>query len=232
MKGCVYYTDNRLDARLLAICQAQLARAFGGEIVSVSLAPLAFGQNTVLARQPSAVTLFTQILTGLEKSSADVVFLTEHDVLYHPSHFDFEPPNPLIYYYNVNNWRWDYPRDRAITYDGLRSLSGLCAYRSLLLDHYRRRLRLIEQNGWEDGRDPGWARKIGYEPGKKRKRGGFADELMEDWRSEFPNVDIRHNRTLTPPKVTLESFRHPPVNWQETTLDQIPGWNLREMFGL
>ena len=219
----MFYTDNRLVERIAAPVRERIALS-GLPVVSVSLAPLDFGRNITLDRQPSAVTLFTQILTGLEESDADVVFLAEHDVLYHPSHWEFRPPRDDTFYYNVNVWRWDYPTDRAITYDVVRSLSGLCASRRLLIDHYLCRLRAIDSNGWADGRDPGWARRIGYEPGKSPRRGGLADELMEDWRSEFPNVDIRHDHTLTPRKVSLDSFRHQPTGWRETTLDLIPGW--------
>jgi hypothetical protein len=65
---------------------------------------------------------------------------------------------------------------------------------------------------------------MGYEPGKKRRRGGFMDEEISFWQSPYPLIDIRHKRTLTPPKVTLDSFRHPPKRWEETTFERIQGW--------
>ena len=200
-------------------------------IIAVSLKPVKFGHiNIVWPANPSVMAMFKQITIGLELSRAKYVFLAEHDVLYHNSHWKFTPPRDDTYYYNVNVWRWDYPKDRFITYDGLRSLSGLCANRELLLNHYRKRLEVIKKNGFEDGRDPNWARKMGYEPGKSRKRGGFMDEPIEEWRSEFPNIDIRHRRTITPPKVTLDSFRHKPEGWLETTMAGIEGWNFGTLF--
>ena len=226
MKGAIYYTHNVLDGHvIMSMCQEQIKKSFTGEIISVSLKPINFGKNIVLPLTSSVMTMFNQILTGLEHSTADIIFLLEHDVLYHKSHFDFVPPRDDTYYYNTNVWRWKYPTDYFITYDNLASLSGLCANRKLLLNHYRKRLELISDRGWEDGRDPGWARKIGYEPGKAKRRGGFMDENREEWRSEYPNIDIRHKRCLTPPKVTLDSFKHPPTNWQETTFENIKGWN-------
>lgn len=223
-KGIIYYTDNRIPESMAQMVREQM-EIRGLSIISVSLKPINFGENIVLNLSPSVLTMFTQILTGLEASSADIVFLAEHDVFYHPSHFDFFPMEDDVYYFNANNWRWKFPIDHFITYDHLTSLSGICACRKLLLNHYRRRMAWIAKKGYEDGRDPNWARKMGYEPGKLRRRGGFMDEKTEEWRSAFPNIDIRHKRTLTPPKVTLDSFRHLPTNWQEATFDQIPGWN-------
>lgn len=228
--GIIYYTDNRLDEPIFSICQRHILEA-GLSIVSVSLKPINFGQNIVLDLKPGIITMFRQILTALEASKADVIFFTEHDILYHPLHFDFIPPGDDTFYYNTNVWRWDYPKDRAITYDNLRSLSGLCCNRKLAIEHYKKRLELIDKKGWkEDSHEPGWVRKMGYEPGKNRKRGGFSDDKVEHWRSEFPNIDIRHSGTVSPPKVTLDSFKHLPKDWRETTIDKIPGWNLRELF--
>jgi hypothetical protein len=231
-KGILYYSTCDLDASIAVPVRRQIALS-GLPIISVTLKPLAFGHNIVLDLQPSVVTLFRQILTGLEANTADVVYFVEHDVLYHPSHWAFEPDNDATYFYNVNCWRWDYPADRLIRYDNMRSLSGLCAARTLLLNHYRRRLALIEQRGWQDGRDPGWARRIGYEPGKLRRRGGIADEPLVDWQSRFPNIDIRHRHTLTPRKVTLPEFRHLPTGWREARLGEVEGWeDVRGMMGM
>jgi hypothetical protein len=222
----IYYTNNKLDKKIMEIVQAQLLK-MNIPIINISLSPMNFGTNIVLNLSPSVITMFKQILTGLNSSTADYVFFTEHDVLYHPSHFDFVPSRDDVYYFNTNVWRWKYPEDYFITYDHLISLSGICANRLLLKRHYEKRLAHIESRGWEDGRDPNWARKIGYEPGKPRRKGGFLDEKTDERKSLFPNIDIRHKRTITPPKVTLDSFRHLPTNWQQTTMNNISGWNLK-----
>jgi len=174
--------------------------------------------------------MFRQILAGIKACKADIIFLAEHDVLYHPSHWTFTPPREDTYYYNINVWRWAFLADNLITYDSLLSVSGLCAYRDLLINHYRARVELIDEQGWEDGRNPRWARIMGYEPGKPRRRGGFMDEAIDTWRSEHPNIDIRHKGCMTPVKMTLDSFRHQPSNWKETTPEKITGWDLMGMF--
>jgi len=174
-------------------------------------------------------------LLALENSTAEYVYFTEHDVLYNPSHFKFIPPADNIFYYNSNCWRWDYPNDRAITYDRLISLSGLCANRNCLLNHYRARMQIIAKNNWggDNGHEAGWIRRMGYEPGtKKKKRGGYFDDDYDVWQSECPIIDIRHKKTFSPSKVTLESFKHLPNNWKEIKASEIPGWNLGNLFGL
>lgn len=235
-KGIIYYTDNKLPDPIFSIVQDHILKA-NLPIVSVSLMPINFGENFVLDNlYPNIVTMTKQITKALEESSADYVFFCEHDVLYPLSHFEFTPPRDDIYYYNANVWRWRYPDDVAITYDRLISLSGLCVNRKLALDHYKKRLEKIIQMHWDTDtkrHEPDWARKWGYEPGtKKIKRGGFSDEDFETWESTDPIVDIRHRKTFSPPKTTLDGFKHAPTNWQETTLDNLSGWDLKKLFEL
>jgi len=236
MKGIIYYTDNRLEEPIYSIVQKQILKA-KLPIISVSLKPMDFGRNIYLDLKPGIVTMFKQILTALEASSADVIFFCEHDVLYHLSHFDFNPPQNDIFYYNTKVWRWKYPEDFAITYEHIISLSNLCANRQLLVNHFRERLRIIEERGWnkETGREPNWARRMGYEPGTKSIRQKIiSDGFCQYWQSDYSNIDIRHSGTLTKTKCRLSDFKHPPSaeSWKETTLDKIEGWNLKEMFNL
>jgi hypothetical protein len=236
-KGCIYYTDNRLDVPIFSICQEHI-KASGLPITSVSLKPIDFGNNIVLDNlQPNIITMTTQILTALENAKEDYVFFTEHDVLYHPSHFDFTPPTDNIWYYNNHVWRWKYPYDFAITYK-LTSLSGLCVNRKMAIDHYKLRLKFMYECDWRDkesGHEPRWGRRIGYEPGtKKRRRGGLTDEEHLTWKSELPNIDIRHGNTFTKTKCDLRDFIHKPSpeDWKEKPAFQIEGWNLKKLFNL
>lgn len=231
MKGIIYYTDNRLGEPIFSVVQKLILSA-GLPIVSVSLKPIDFGKNIVLNLPPGFISMTKQITTALKVSEATYVFFCEHDVLYPLSHFDFTPPKNNIFYYNANVWRWKYPDNLAITYDRLISLSSLSVNREFALNHYLARLKKIEGMGWDkDPRhEPLWARKWGYEPGtKKMKRGGFSDDDFETWMSKDPIIDIRHGGTFSQPKVTLDSFVHLPTNWRETTLDKIPGWDLKEL---
>ncbi|MBI2593025.1 hypothetical protein HYW44_00055 [Candidatus Daviesbacteria bacterium] len=233
-KGIIYYTDNRLSGQIFFVVLKQLLKA-NLSIVSVSLQPIDFGKNIVLNLTPGYITMMKQIIKGLEASEAKYVFFCEHDCLYPTSHFEFTPPRNDIFYYNANVWRWKYPDNYAVTYDRLLSLSGLAVNRKFALSHYKKRFKKIKEMNWDkDTRhEPLWARRWGYEPGtKKTKRGGFSDDDFETWISKYPIIDIRHGKTFSQSKVTLDSFIHKPENWRETPLDKIPGWDLKGLFNL
>jgi hypothetical protein len=229
LRGIVYYTDNRLRPEINGLVQRQLLKS-GLPVVSISLKPLTFGDNIVVNRKPSVISMYTQILVGLTYSRAEYIWLCEHDVLYHPSHFAFLPEEDDVYYFNVNVWRWRWPQDWFITYDHLASVSGLCGQREFLLNHYARRLELIRERGWADGRNPQWARRLGHEPGKSRKRGGQWEERSAEWRSAHPNLDLRHGNNMTPEKMTQDSFVHRPTGWREGGFDLIDGWSKEELW--
>lgn len=238
-KGIIYYSDFNVDPAIHETCLGQLKKSFTGEAVSVSLnKPVDLGKNIVLKGERSNTMMTRQILTALEASTAKYVFFTEHDVLYHSSHFDFTPPKDAVFYYDLAIVRWEYPNNRAISYDNLTSLSMMCCNREWALEHYRKRLKRIIDSGFdkEDGigqMQPVWVRALGYEPGTKRRRiGGFSDDVSERWRSPIVNVDIRHGTTLSHPKTRLKDFKHPPTNFKEFPIDEIEGWNLKEMFDI
>jgi hypothetical protein len=218
MNSIIFYTDNRID--FPAVKESILKS--GLPIVSCSLKPASMGKNIVLDMRAGPVTMFTQILTALEASEGENVFFCEHDVIYHPSHFRFTPPEKDVFYYNTNVWRWDNRGDRVISYDHLRSVSGLCVNKKFAIDHYRKRLKIIYEKGYDKvptNGNPGWARTMGYEPGKPIKNGGISDDRIDEWRSEFPNIDVRHSRTMTPIKTTYDSFIVKPTGWKESIIN-------------
>src|SRR3990167_10295431 len=96
-KGIIYYTDSQLDPKIAELVRGQLLKA-SLPIVSASLEPLDFGDNYHIKMKRGYEAYFTQILTCLEKSKADIVFFCEHDNLMHLSHFDFTPPTNDKFY--------------------------------------------------------------------------------------------------------------------------------------
>jgi hypothetical protein len=109
-KLALYYTCNSHDETLELAARNHLKSATNGhEIGCVALQRTDFGDWTiVLNREKSAATMHYQILTGLERSTAKYVFLCESDVMYHPTHFDFTPPDDETIWYNTNVWRVRY----------------------------------------------------------------------------------------------------------------------------
>ncbi len=214
-KGILYYSDNCIRIRLAKMCRKQIA-SIGLPITSVTLKPIEFGNNICLNLERGRLTMFKQILTGLEAMKEDIVFHCEHDVLYHPSHFEFTPERDDVFYYNENNWR--IREDGFAVYFDHDSTSQLCAYRELLIEEYSERVRKIEEEGWHNN---------GYEPGTRSiARGGFSDRSAARWRSAYPNLDIRHDNNLTANRWSVDKFRDKSTcqNWQESTVDKLPGW--------
>lgn len=218
-KGFAYYSDCRGDQIVLSAVRKQLkfcAEQVGAKIVSVTLDPVDFGFNRVLPLERGYLTMFKQILRALEELDTDVVYLTEHDVLYHVLHFEFEPSRRDAYFYNQNVWKVDSVTGHALHYLCSQT-SGCCADRALLVEHYRKRVAAVERDGF--------SRRNGFEPGtRKLRHGGFDDVDAITWLSRVPNVDIRHGQNLTPSRWRKEEFRNQKYCQGWTESDSVPGW--------
>ena len=216
LKGIVYYTDNHCDELILQACRKQLMRAVNGfELVSVSQTPLDFGKNIVMNLQRSKESMFRQILKGLEESTADVIFLAEHDLLYHPSHFDFMPERDDTFYYDRNRWAVCSETGKAVFYH-TNCPSLMCAYRELLIKHYRLVLEYIEKNGV-------FRSSYGFSPPKGVPKEAYVGRSATYF-SEHPTIDIRHDKTLTRKRMNKEQFRSPRSRKGWTEAFEVPGW--------
>lgn len=216
--GCVYYSDCLPDPAVLEPVRQSIAQS-RLPIVAVTLKPIDWpaARNIVLDLERGHLAMFKQILAGLEALDTEFAFLVEHDVIYHSSHFDFRPPRPEVYYYNLNVWKVHGETGHAVTYE-TKQTSGLCANRQLLVEHYRKRIEMVEATGF--------SRKMGFEPGSHRRPERVDDFRSEAWRSAFPNVDVRHGRNLTASRWSQAEFRDQRNcrGWQEA--DEIPGWGV------
>jgi hypothetical protein len=220
-KCALYYSCLSHDETLELAARNNLrASTNGHELGCVTLNErVDFGDwQIVVQREKSGTTMHYQILEGLRRSTADYVFLCESDVFYSASHFDFTPPDDSTIYYNTNVWRVRYSDGHTVRTDGLQQVSGICANRLLLLEHYRKRIELIEANGGQFD-----VKAMAYEPGT---RGNFDGTKVANWESAYPNVDVTgHGRTLTKPKFSVDEFRNKKYSkgWQETD-NPLPGW--------
>ena len=196
-KGIVYYTDNTINLKLGHKVRKQILKA-GLPIVSVSLKPMEFGTNYVFKGERGYLSYHKQILMALEASSADIIYFCEHDVLYHPSHFDFTPPKKDVYYYDFNFWRVRASDRFAIHYD-THQVNLICAYRQLLLQHYREKVKRIEATGFN--------MRMGFEPGCNRRHERIDEYKAESYYAKEPSLDIRHETNLTRSRWSKEQFR-------------------------
>ena len=119
IKAVLYYTCNTHAADIEGACRAQLDRARGNlALGTVSREPIRFGDWNIVVDAPrSPLTMHRQILAGLQRLRADVVFLCESDVLYHPSHFEFAPERDDREVYEREGEEEDEAGGRAHSFD-------------------------------------------------------------------------------------------------------------------
>jgi len=218
-KTIVYYTDNHCDEYILDACRKQLlkcSKLYDIQIISVSQKPLNFGHNIVVPLERSLLSMFRQILKGIESANSDIIFLAEHDVLYSPSHFDFIPTRKDIFYYDRNRWAVCADTGKAVFYQS-NQVSHLCAYKEVMLKHYRRVVELVEKNGFKHE----W----GFSPPRglpKGERIGKYDCYM----AKSPSVDVRHSGALTRRRMDKSEFRSERSCRDWTESDSIPSWGV------
>jgi len=210
-KGIVYYTDNRIDNELMKKVQKSIQES-NLPIVSVSLKPIDFGKNVVLDLERSYLTMFKQILKGIETIDTDYIFLCEHDVVYSKEHFDFTPPSKDLWYYNKNNWQVRESDGHAVYWE-CKKLSQVVASRELMLNHYRKRVEMVEKTGF--------SRRMGFEPGTHNRPERVDDTKSEFFETKTPNLDIRHSKNLTASRWNPSEFRNKPKNWKESNLKEL-----------
>ena len=197
-KGIVYYTDNQLNIKIAKKVQKQL-NSIGLPIVSVSLKPMAhFGKNIHISMKRGKEAYLTQIRAALDASDTDIVFFCEHDVLYHPTHFEFTPPTDNHFYFNLNVWKWNTEKNYGLKVDDCKQVSGMCCYRELALGFYKN-LDLSKRH---------------YEPQHNRI----------GWISEYPIVDIRHKNNLTKSRWRKSQFRNQKYTKGWITSSVVLGW--------
>lgn len=216
-KTILYYTCNthRLDIELA--CRKQLLKA-NLPIISVSLnKEIDFGDfRIILKGERSPLMMHKQILAGLQLlDKYDVGFLCESDVLYHPSHFEINPISEDTFYYNTNVWKVRYPDGHAVWTDDLQQVSGCCGYMDVLFEFYFNRIKQIENEGFNRH----------YEPGVKQSVGS---KLVENWQSEFPNIDIRHDKNITLSKWSVDEYRNKQYAKGWTESSEVPHWGVTE----
>lgn len=209
-KGIIFYTDNQINLKIAHAVQKQLrmiSETKGIPIVSASLKPMdKMGKNLVCPGPRGYKSYFTQILTALEASMADIIFMCEHDNLYHPSHFDFVPSDRKVIYYN-RNWLKIH-KDGLVLKWTADQVSGVCAYKDILIKWYKKRLETFDEKTFD------------------RKFEPLSGEGSEWWNSEFPVLDIRHSGNLTYNKRELDHFRNKEtaIGFQKLTMKDITGW--------
>ncbi len=240
-KGMIYYTDNQLDDKIAKPVRDRLLKISQDKkipITSSSLKKMDFGERNVHfpTMKRGYLTMFKQILGALEKAQEDIIFFVEHDVLYHPTHFDFVPPDKNTFYYNKGVWFLRGTDGHCLHYD-VNQLSGLCVYREAAIIHFRERyemtkaeyerLEKIYPNREELLRYfHRFIRHMGFEPFTHGRVPWKNQFTLGTWKSELPNIDIKHGANATGQRWKKEKYRNQQllINWTES--ESVPGWGL------
>lgn len=216
--GCVYYTNNKPADNIFKACQKQLNKCmeiWKFPIYSISHKPIDFGINTVMNLENGLLSMYKQIYEGLMQCETDYIFLLEHDVLYHPSHFNFTPIKENHFYYDRNQWHVKAPEGNTVTYLH-NDTSMLCAKRDLLIPHIKRAIE-VNTDRFHSSYGISPPRGIPPEEQKGKHYGVYF--------AEFPTVDIRHPNTLTRVRMSKDQFRSENSRRGWTESDGIPsGW--------
>ena len=220
----LYLTDNTLEPEIMELCQRVLLREAGDiPIVSVSQKPIDLGHNICVGEiGRSWLSLYRQIHAGLEAVETDNVVIVEHDCLYTFDHLSYKISDPGVFHYNANhwlvNWHGNHPEFEGMySYWARRTaLSQLVCAKALLLESTREVLGLID-----NGLNVAQGLRFYGEPGVKSKQfeiayveasSGRSTQLqayLKDYvtkytskffRTEIPNLDIRHSSNFSGPK--------------------------------
>jgi len=205
-KGILYFTDNELPLKIAKRVQKRIkdiSQELDMELVSSTRKPMDMGKNVTTRGSRGYKTMFKQILKGLEEMDADIVFMAEHDVLYPKEHFEFTPEERDKVYYDHNWWKV-YPDHKAFHWDA-DQVSGLCAYKEILIDHYKQLVENFDEKTFNRRFEP------------------FSRGQSLSWKASKPHIDIRHGGNLTRGKKSLDDFRDKStaVNFTESTLEEV-----------
>lgn len=214
-KGYLYYTCNTHLPEIDELCKQNFIK-LGIKPTAVSLnKDIGWGkEQVIIKRSRGPRTYHKQILFGLLMTEADIIYMTECDVMYDKSHFDFIPPSKDTFYYNTNVWKVNWDTEECFWTDDTIQVSGLVAYRDLLIDYYYQKVLKIENDGWDNHFEPGCKQTVG-------------SQLVETWQSAKPNLDIRHDMTWTRTRYKPEEFRNKKYTkgWKECSLADIKNWS-------
>lgn len=221
MKRILYLTDNSIDKTLQETCKNNLLRVAGDiPIISVSQGPYNLGQNIDVGNiGRSWRSLYYQLICGLElMQPEDICFIAEHDVLYSKDHFDFIPKEESVFYYNDNMLLLEWTNRKGLEgafsfWPGRLALSQLCSYAGPHLENINLKLELIDKGIKIAKRfryEPGYAPPEMLKLAERATKGHYSigpifDKFIEAnkhevWKSENPNIDIRHGGNFTGPR--------------------------------
>lgn len=168
----------------------------------------------------SGLSMYKQMLAGLEQVKTKFVAIAEHDCIYSKEHFRFIPPDDR-YWYNLNCWLLQYNNPNYPEQDGVFSFwpnrrvqSQLICNAEKLREITEVQISIVSDERWDKIRgkrpigEPGTvgekAMRITSFPGYKDLHAKVKNILIglraADFTTEIPNIDIRWGGNFTGPR--------------------------------
>lgn len=218
----IYCTDNSLSHPISGMCIRQLKKSVGDRpIVSVSHKPIDLGKNICIGEHKRCwLTLYKQLLIGVQNATTEWVHIAEHDCLYTDEHFSFIPKDGTAFWYNENVLLLQWSTKNHPELKGMFSrywtkrlaLSQLVCKRDLLMASTEAKLNVLDQDNIRDilhAGEPGitrirraarWAKSGKPVYLKQYLQNQLEKETYRTFKTKTPNVDIRHDANFTGPK--------------------------------
>jgi hypothetical protein len=211
-KTILYITYGGIDPFIRDVCLSHLYKAAGDIPIIERHQPADWPR--------SGLSMYRNILAGLEQVKTKYVAVAEHDCIYSHEHFSFTPPDDF-FYYNQNSWFLQYRNPNWPQYDGMftywpkrRVQSQLICTTEKLKEVTDFQIQVVESPLWNEVRgnmpigEPGT---IGAKALKltKRERYSSLHQLIKDYLvgyeardffTQIPNIDIRWGGNLTGPR--------------------------------
>lgn len=175
-RAIIYISDDSIEDSLANAVRKTIEKSVGFiPIISISDKKLDFGKNFICKNENGRndINIYRKLLVGLENTDADYIYVCEHDVFYHSSHFVFIPPDDN-FYHNKNSYYWKIGLSSYMYCGERNALSQLVVKREVLLKHCKERIQNLLQNK---------NAKIKYK--------------LHFFESEKPNIDVRHDNNLS-----------------------------------
>lgn len=222
-KTLLYLTDNTILDPVKTLCMNKLIEeAKEIPIISISQKPIDLGKNVCVGEiGKSWMSLYKQLLAGIEATQTDYIGICEHDCIYTYEHLSWIPPKDDIFYYNHNCWltQWggNHPElDGMYSYKpGRFALSQLVCHKNLLKHSTEEVMELLNMGlkvakGMKWYGEPGlisdtYKAFVHAESGRPTQIQRYLKNYIEKYNSESfstvnPNLDIRHSTNFTGPK--------------------------------
>lgn len=195
----IYYTANTNKESFMKNTQKYLLKAVGDTpIVSVSFKPTIIGTNCknicIGTQERSNYMIYKQVLIGTREANTKYVAMAEDDMIYHPTHFTYKPPDENTFSYDINKWSifsWTDPP--IYSYRVRKLMNSLICGKKALVKTLEERYKKYPD--WEKA--PREIQKYYWgEPGRFEDHLGLTRLKSEEFKAKMPSIMFSTSEAL------------------------------------